>query len=514
MSLNAQFRTSKSFPEQYKKQNRDAILYIEDGKVDTIIQYFNSYLEAYPEDLESKYGLAIAYTQKKDWNKAMDYVKQAVDGGLPLERFIAGPRDMLSSLTSRADFREYAKGKFSPLIHGPMQANFTDTSASFWIRTDTEREMKLRVKDCCTFVSQTKEESDYTTVLTASELEPGTTYEYEIVDGPFVLHKGNFETFPRKAQSSAFQIGFGGGAGYTPKYERMWDTLLTHPLTAFFLMGDNIYHDSPEYPGVQDYCYYRRQSRPEYRRFSSQTPIFAIWDDHDFGDNDCFGGTKIDEPAWKIPVWKRFKNQWANPYYGGGEENPGCYFDFSIADVDFFMMDNRFYRTNGKDAIEPDTMLGDVQKQWLYDKLKSSKATFKVIGSSVPVAPGTKAGRGGLDTWDGFSKDREELFRFIEENQIEGVFFVSADRHRSDAWKIPRKDGYDFYEFMSSRLTNIHTHPVQDKSLFGYSKTPSFGLLSFDTTREDPQVIYRIFSIENEEIHRMTLYKSQLIYKK
>jgi len=62
-----QFRTSKTFPEQYKKQNRDAIAYIVDGKVDTIISYFNAYLESFPNDLESHYGLAIAYTQKVQW---------------------------------------------------------------------------------------------------------------------------------------------------------------------------------------------------------------------------------------------------------------------------------------------------------------------------------------------------------------------------------------------------------------------------------------------------------------
>ncbi|MCB0843720.1 MAG: alkaline phosphatase D family protein, partial [Bacteroidetes bacterium] len=169
-------------------------------------------------------------------------------------------------------------------------------------------------------------------------------------------------------------------------------------------------------------------------------------------------------------------------------------------------------RTNGKDKIKPDTMLGEVQKQWLFDQLKASTATFKVIGTSVPISSGTKPGNAGNDTWDGFSEDREELFSFIEKNKIEGVFFVAADRHRSDAWKTNRKNGYPFYEFMSSRLTNNHTHPVMPNSLFGYNKTPSFGLLEFDTTSKDPKVIYRIFNIENEEIHQMTVYKTELSF--
>lgn len=153
-------------------------------------------------------------------------------------------------------------------------------------------------------------------------------------------------------------------------------------------------------------------------------------------------------------------------------------------------------------------MLGDLQKEWLKEKLKSSQGTFKILASSVPWAKGTKPG--SLDTWDGYSGEREEIFSFIESEKIDGVILISADRHRSDAWHIERPDGYDFYEFMSSKLTNVHTHKVMPKALFGYNKTCSFGQLDFDTRRDDPQVTYRIFNIENEEIHRMTLYLSQL----
>ena len=156
-------------------------------------------------------------------------------------------------------------------------------------------------------------------------------------------------------------------------------------------------------------------------------------------------------------------------------------------------------------------MLGAYQKQWLKEKLKSSGATFKVVASSVPWAMGTKPGSD--DTWDGFPEEREEIFSFIQENKIEGVVFLSADRHRSDAWKIERPGGYTLYDFMSSRLTNVHTHRLMPGSIFGYNKTCSFGMLEFDTTREDPKVTYSVYSIENELINRITLYKSQLMFR-
>ena len=143
---------------------------------------------------------------------------------------------------------------------------------------------------------------------------------------------------------------------------------------------------------------------------------------------------------------------------------------------------------------------------------KSSKATFKVIASSVPWAKDTKPGSD--DTWDGFPNEREEIFSFIEENKIDGVVLISADRHRSDAWKMQRPNGYVIYDFMSSRLTNVHTHDIMPNSLFGYNKKCSFGMLEFDTTLEDPSMTYTIKNIDNEEIHKMTVYKSELDFQK
>jgi alkaline phosphatase D len=319
-----------------------------------------------------------------------------------------------------------------------------------------------------------------------------------------------FHTFPARREKCRFQIGFGGGAGFTPKYEKMWNTITSRHLTAFLFLGDNVYIDNPTRQAVQQYCYYRRQSRPEYRGFIASTPIYAVWDDHDFTTNDAGGGPFIDKPAWKIPVWRTFTYNWNNPYYAGGREQPGCWFDFSIGDVDFFMLDSRYYRDNPKS--ESPSMLGKAQKEWLLRKLKSSDATFKVLASPVPWSEGAKPG--SRDPWQGYMREREQIFSFLEANKIDGVILIAADRHRSDAWRIERDKGYDLYEFESSRLTNIHTHKIMPGSLFGYNEKCSFGLLTFDTTREDPQVTYQIVNIDNEIIHEFSLKRSQLAHTK
>ena len=139
-----------------------------------------------------------------------------------------------------------------------------------------------------------------------------------------------------------------------------------------------------------------------------------------------------------------FRQNWNNPAYGGGEKQPGCWYDFHIGDVHFIMLDGRYYRD-----LKGASMLGAAQKAWLFESLKSSAGTFKVLASPVPWSPGVKRSK---DTWDGFPEEREEIFSFIETHHISGVLLMGADRHRSDLRKIKRANGYDLYEVMSSRL--------------------------------------------------------------
>lgn len=504
------------FDEQYKRITRDAIADICDGELETAIDRLNAYQKYHQGDLESLYGLAVAYAVKGDISQSFGYMHQAVNLGLPVERFIAGPRSLLKNLTQSDEFKTFIEGRYSRMLHGPIMGNFTATGANLWVRTSSPATVRVEVipvsgsTEKLIFSAESDIRTDNTAIVKIHNLEPRTTYRYRVfVDGSLFYENGKFTTFPDAGSSAKIKIGFGGGAGYTPWHERMWDTLATHSFNAFLLLGDNVYIDHPTRPPVQEYCYYRRQSRPEFRRFVSQVPVYAIWDDHDFTIDDGEGGPEIDQPEWKRPVWNVFRNQWNNPYYGGGEELPGCWFDFNIGDVDFIMLDCRYYRENPQTTRNP-SMLGPVQKKWLKEKLLQSKGKFKVIASSVPWASGTKPGSD--DTWDGFPAEREEIFSFLEEHKIEGVVLISADRHRSDAWKIERPGGYTLYDFMSSRLTNVHTHQIMPGSLFGYNKTCTFATLEFDTRLEDPTLKYSIYSIDNELIHRMTLYRSQMLF--
>jgi len=368
-----------------------------------------------------------------------------------------------------------------------------------------------------------KEAAEYLEKTSAAKINPDhTKLLQDIIKGKKNAWQYDAKTWPwdrvlpntslkKDAPSDKFTIGFGGGSGYVPENERMWDTIGAIEPRALLLLGDNVYIDDPETPEMQRFHYYRRQSQPEWGKLAKTVPIYSIWDDHDFTTNDGWGGPDIEKPSWKRDVWEIYKENWDNPYYGGGKENPGCWFDFSIGDVHFIMIDGRYYRESPKD--ESPSMLGPVQMKWLKKTLTEKPATFTVICTNVPMAPKVKPG--SKDTWDGYPEERTEIYQYIADQKIPGVVILSADRHRSDAYKVDTEINgmYPLFEFSSSRLTNQHVHKLIDHSLFGYNEKQSFGKIDFDLTTEDPTVKYTIINIDGKKIHDLTIKLSQLQFK-
>lgn len=508
---------------QYGQQNRHHVTLCAEGEFQAALDYATDYLAEYPNDLEAWFILAMAQANLGKADAAVGTIRQSLEKGLTFDRYLAGPRDLFAPLYQNAGFKQLAREQDVRLVHGPVLGAVTDRSARFWVRVAGGGEVSVSVhgrtvvdmrrivgREVANGSAKVRVEHDNTAVVEVTGLEPATHYAYFVsVDGRRVpiSPAPTFTTHGARGEAAKFEVVFGGGAGFIPWNERMWTTLDSRRPAAALLLGDNVYIDTPEVPQTQQYCYYRRQSRPEYRRFAAHTPVHAIWDDHDFGKNDCVGSLALDDPPWKMDVLKVFTENFVNPAYGRGPQEPGCHHAFTIGDVDFFMLDCRFYRQNPK-TVEHPTMLGPGQKQWLIERLRDSDATFKVIASSVPWASGTKPG--SKDTWDGFPREREEIFSFLEKNRIEGVLLISADRHRSDAWKIERPGGYDLHDFSSSKLTNAMSHPVMKGCLFGYNEKCSFGSLAFDTTTDDPTVTYRIVNIDGEVVHSLTLRRSEL----
>lgn len=121
--------------------------------------------------------------------------------------------------------------------------------------------------------------------------------------------------------------------------------------------------------------------------------------------------------------------------YSIGRRN---YFKNTLSNCDFFYLDTRSHREM-HDTKQPDkpglSMLGEPQRRWLFDGLKSSQADFIFIVSSVNLMiPHVGGGKIRADNkeeaWTGFLDARRKLLDECEKTGKK-VFFLTGDLHNS-----------------------------------------------------------------------------------
>ncbi len=191
---------------------------------------------------------------------------------------------------------------------------------------------------------------------------------------------------------------------------------------ALALLGDTIYADYPprRSKNLSDLRWHHRLHRaePHLRAALAEVPTLATWDDHEVANN-------FDRAHPLAAAGRRaFLEYWPARLTRPPEE--GLYRSVAWGDLaEVFMLDARSMRVNPPGAPpEARALLGEEQGRWLREGLKSSRAAFKLVLSSVPVGlPGWP------DTWDGFPLERAALLEWLKEQKIEGVVFLSGDLH-------------------------------------------------------------------------------------
>ncbi len=233
---------------------------------------------------------------------------------------------------------------------------------------------------------------------------------------------------------------------------KIFETMADTPSDFMLWLGDNFYTREADHSSKSGFMYrisHDRATRDMQRLWKSR-PHYAIWDDHDFGPNDSGKAYRLKTVSRQI-----FMDYWPNPTFG--QNNEGIYTNFTHNDADFFLMDDRYFRS-ADDMAEtvdgkpnPDKkMYGDVQMEWLKNALLSSSAPFKFIvtGSQVLNPNSSK------DCLRHYPAEFEALMSFIESNKVEGVLFLTGDRHHSEVIKLERKGAYSLYDITASPLTS------------------------------------------------------------
>lgn len=329
-------------------------------------------------------------------------------------------------------------------------------------------------------------------------LDPATTYQYEIESGNQVKVEKRIGTFTTKKlwqwREPAPDFNFITGScayfnenGYDrPGRPYGGDTSIFQTMgkekTSFMLwLGDNWYTREVDYssPWGLWYRVSRERAMPVMKDLFANMPNYAIWDDHDFGPNDIGKEYIFKEESREV-----FKQYWANPSYG--ENGKGIYTKFSYSDVDIFMLDDRTWRSSDElmDSIDgkPNTfkeMFGKQQMEWLMNALAGSSASFKIVATGTqmlnPVSP--------YNCFRRYPAEYNALLKFIDEQKIPGVVFLTGDRHHSEVIELKGKIGYPLYDITVSPLTSgthIISGPEKDNPyrVFKLDQKQNYGKVS------------------------------------
>jgi len=228
-------------------------------------------------------------------------------------------------------------------------------------------------------------------------------------------------------------------------------TMASEPAAFMLWLGDNWYYREVDYYsnwGLWNRASQCRSSK-EMQDFWKATSHIAIWDDHDYGTNNSGS-----EYVFKKESANVFNQYWCNPPC---PSNEGIYTRYTYNDVDLFLMDDRTFRWSDdvKDSLDgkinlQKVMWGETQLKWLKNELANSRAAFKIIanGSNV-LNPYNKH-----DCLVHYPGEYHELLRFIEQERINGILFMTGDRHHSEVVRMKLKDGYYTYDVTNSSLTS------------------------------------------------------------
>jgi alkaline phosphatase D len=275
-------------------------------------------------------------------------------------------------------------------------------------------------------------------------------------------------------------------------------------------LGDNTYLREVDWNSRTGFGkrYTHTRSLLELQPLLASMHNYATWDDHDYGPNDADRSFIHKRTALEV-----FNLFWANQR-AGMAENDGVYSQFTWADLDFFLMDNRWFRApNNRSGKADADYLGQRQLNWLIDALSTSKAPFKFVVVGGQVLNHTKR----YEYYANYEKERQQLFNEIAKNKIEGVVFISGDVHHSEVNKMMRYDAYPIYEITSSSLTaGVYPNNTDAPQLIKESvvNENNFAVVNVTGTRNNRQFTLKYINAKNAVLYTLTINENELKYKK
>ncbi len=346
---------------------------------------------------------------------------------------------------------------------------------------------------------ETSVHNDFIAQIVLGRLEPGTTYAYTVllngkpVKFSYPLLFKTQKLWQWRTEPPDFTVAMGSctfindapydrpNKPYGSNYE-IFESIRAKQPDLMLWLGDNFYYREADWYSETGLRYRAAHTRatPEMQALLAAAQHYAIWDDHDFGPNDSDRTYILKETAREV-----FADYWANPTYGmDGKE--GITTMFQYGDVDFFLMDNRWFRTPNRCKACPDKQyFGRKQLDWLIESLAASSAPFKIVASGGMILTNFKGHENFIHL---ATEERDYLLKRIDEEKIKGVVFVTGDVHYSVLSKMQTPSGITLLDMTTSPLTSgLHNNPkdVNDFRVEGtqVSDQHTFTLMKFSGKR-------------------------------
>lgn len=418
------------------------------------------------------------------------------------------------------------------LQSGPMVAYSTMKEVMLWAQTTEASNVHFVYWD----TDAPKKKYESTSVLTkkdngfiakavADKLEPGNTYNYQLYINNKLVKRSyllEFQSQPiwkwrHDAPDYSFALGSCAyinetqydrpGTPYGSNYQIFESINKSNPDFMLWL-GDNVYLREADWNSKTGILHRFSHTRalPEMQPMLANMHHFGIWDDHDFGPNNSdrsYHLKKVTEQA--------FKDFFPSPNY---------IFDNGItsyvqwADADFFLLDNRYWRTPNRRTDLEREILGDEQLEWLIDALVNSFAPFKFVVMGGQFLNPAKHG-------EAYSKiapeERQKIIDAILELKIRGVIFLTGDVHRTELTKMDMPNGYPLYDLTVSPLTSGVSRFTGEENNLQVENTVvnkhNYGLLKVFGTRDSRTLEINIMDANGELQWQKQIPANELTFK-
>jgi alkaline phosphatase D len=419
------------------------------------------------------------------------------------------------------------------LQSGPMLGYSDFREVLIWVQTTEAADVKIEYFDETgqshfTETVRTSREGDFIAKLFPYEVSYGKTYKYKLYlnNQPVpISHKLEFQTqalWQWRTEPPNFKFAIGScfyanetqddrpGTPYGGTSYKIFDNILSKDPDFMVWLGDNIYLRTPDFLTERGIRHRNRHARatPELQALLGSVHHYAIWDDHDYGPNDAdltYANKKLTEKA--------FNDYWGN-LNTNVVGNGGITSHFLWGDIEFFMMDNRYHRDPNRQLTPNKAYLGQEQLDWLIKALTSSKATFKI----VCIGGQTISDAARYENYATYPEERKLLLDRIAAEKIEGVVFMSGDRHHTEISKLERPNAYPLIDITCSPLTS-GTHNPRDEGNTNQvaGKTfydRNFGIVELKGPRDDRELILTIYNNDGKRQWDYAIKASDLRYKK